>query len=313
MSGGGGRKPEVSWDCNGDADLIKSPYAMKSSSCNTSASVPLAPSALKFAAGAVFILSVPWPANGAIVGQWIADNYTSGDWTDSSGGNHTATLLGTVTTSTTGFNGHKSIVFPGGDGAGASGFFTVANDATLLVDATSFTLAAVFNPATANTSVGGQFWQKAGLIGNEQPNAVTDWGLGFAASQAYVGVGAPDTTILSNTVSLMTPHVVVATWSTSGTMTLYVDGVQVNQTTTAPTAPRSTVGFPIALGADVGVQNNDLHIFNGQVAELRIYNDATTDPAAIYNGLRNTYLVPEPGTSAILVTALVGLVSRRRR
>jgi hypothetical protein len=87
----------------------------------------------------------------------------------------------------------------------------------------------------------------------------------------------------------------------------------VNQITTAPTAARVSTGFPVALGASVGTQNNDLHIFNGQVAELRIYNDATTDPAAIYNGLRNTYVVPEPGTSTCIALGLLAFGRRRQR
>ena len=271
-----------------------------------------APSALKIAAGTMGILSVSWSAQAGLVGQWIGDTYTGANWTDSSGGNHTATPIGTLTTTTVGFNGHKAINFLGGDGAGASGFFTVINDGTFLVGATDFTLAAVFNPAVANTSVGGQFWQKAGLIGNEQAGAVADWGLGFGASQADVGVGGPDTTILSAALTLQIPHIAVATWSSSGTMTLYIDGVQAAQSTAVPTAARTAATFPVALGASVGTQNNDLHIFNGQVAELRVYNDTSTDPTALYNNLRNTYLVPEPGTSALLAVGAVGLLRRRR-
>jgi hypothetical protein len=216
-----------------------------------------------------------------------------------------------VTTSLSGFNGHKSLVFPGGDGAAATGYFTVLNDATALVGATNLTLAAVFNPTAANTSVGGQFWQKSGLIGNEQPGAVNDWGLGFGASQADLGMGAPDTTSVSPALTLSAPHVAIGIWSNTGTMTLYVDGVQVAQNTAAPTAPRdANQSGSFGLGVSVTLQNNDTHVFTGQIAELRAY-DSAEDPAALYTSLRNIYIVPEPVSPVLLGLGSVAFLRRR--
>jgi Concanavalin A-like lectin/glucanases superfamily/PEP-CTERM motif len=271
---------------------------------------------VKITAGAMAALSVSWSAFGSLIGQWVGDNYTSGNWNDSSGNGHTGTLVGTVSTSISGFNGHKSIVFPGGDGAAAMGHFTVTNNASTLVGATALTLAAVFNPTAANTSVGGQFWQKSGLIGNEQPGAVGDWGLGFGGSQAAMGVGAPDTTIVSPVVdpALNTPHIAIGQWSTAGTMTLYVDGVQVAQNTSSPTGIRdANASGAFGLGVSVALQNNDTHIFTGQIAELRAYNDITQDPTALYNSLRNIYIIPEPASVALLGLGAFALLRRRRR
>jgi hypothetical protein len=267
----------------------------------------------KCAAGALAALSVSWSAHAALIGKWTGDGYTAGDWLDSSGNGHTGTAIGIVTTSITGFNGHKSLVFPGGDGAAATGYFNVLNDATALVGATDLTLAAVFNPTAANTSLGGQFWQKSGLIGNEQPNAVNDWGLGFGASQADLGVGAPDTTIVSSALTLGAPHVVIGIWSGTGTMTLYVDGVQAAQNTASPTAPRdANQSGSFGLGVSVTLQNNDTHIFTGQIAELRAYNDSSQDPAALYAALRNIYIVPEPASPTLLGLGALGFLRRRR-
>jgi hypothetical protein len=259
-------------------------------------------------------------AQGSLVGQWISDNYTdgAGTWTDSSGKGNTGNGVGTgsLTTTAGAFNGHKSINFAGGDGAAAGGFFTVANNAAPqgTLGATGLTLVSVFRTSTPNTSVGGQFWQKAGMIGNEQAGAVTDWGLGMGASQVDMGVGQPDTTIIaSGNQDDGATHVAIGTWDTSGAMTLYVDGVQVAQNLASPTAPRNATGFAgFALGASVAAQNNDLHIFNGQIAELRLYDDNTQDIAALTSTLRTTY-VPEPATAGLLAAGGLGLLTRRRR
>lgn len=263
--------------------------------------------ASRIALGAFTALSVPWSAHGVLVGLWTGDAYSAGAWTDSSGGNHLATEVGAPISTTNAFNGHKGVAFDGDD------YFTVPNDSSLLIDATAMTLVAVFRPTASNASTGGQFWQKAGLIGNEQPNAVTDWGLGFGGDVAVMGVGQPDTTIASNPLTLNVGYVAIGTWDSSGVMTLYVDGVQVAQNPVSPTAARNANAFPsIALGANVSVFNNDLKPFIGDIAELRIYNDNSQDIAALTTTLTNTYLVPEPGSAILLGLGAVGLISRRR-
>ena len=245
-------------------------------------------------------------AHAALIGQWTGDNYTSGNWADSSGNNNNGTVIGAPVATPNAFGSHKGVTLAGSD------YFTVANSATVLVGANALTLAAVFNPSAANASSGGQFWQKAGLIGNEQPGAVNDWGLGFGASQANIGIGNPDTTILSSNLALNTPHVIVGTWSTAGVMTLYVDGVQAAQNATAPTAARDNNNFGgFALGANLAAVNGDLKPFIGSIAELRAYNDVSIDPVALSNSLAATY-VPEPGSLALLGLGSMAFLRRRR-
>jgi hypothetical protein len=254
-------------------------------------------------------------ARADLVGQWKSDTYTGGaSWTDSSGKGNTATAVGTIATAPNTFNGHPAVLFTGGDGAAATGFFKVTNSATVAVGATGLTMVAVFKPTAANTSTGGQFWQKSGLIGNENPGAVNDWGLGYGASQADVGIGNPDTTIVSGTVPLNQGLVEIGTWDTSGKLTLYVNGVQVAQNTAAPTAARDANALgAFALGASLGTQNGDTHVLTGQVAELRLYNDNTESIAALTSSLSQTYAVPEPSALGLLGLAGFTTMLRRKR
>jgi concanavalin A-like lectin/glucanase superfamily protein/PEP-CTERM motif-containing protein len=248
-------------------------------------------------------------AHASLIGQWTGDGYTTGqNWADSSGNNNTGAVVGGPVATPNAFGSHAGVTLDG------ISRFTVVNSSTVLVGATALTVAAVFNPAAANVSSGGQFWQKAGLIGNEQPGSVNDWGLGFGASQADWGVGNPDTTILSpNPLTLNGPHVIVGTWTTAGIMTLYVDGAQVAQNVTAPTGARDnnqSLGF--GLGANESANNGDLKPFVGSIAELRIYNDVSVDPIALSNQLAATYSVPEPGSLALLTLGSIAFLRRRR-
>jgi hypothetical protein len=128
-----------------------------------------------------------------------------------------------------------------------------------------------------------------------------------------MGVGAPDTTIVSPVRDPAgVPYIVIGVWSTTGTMTLYVDGVQAAQNTTSPTAARDANAFPnFALGSSVSVQNGDTHVFTGQIAELRAYNSAE-DPAALNASLRNIYIVPEPVSATLLGLGALPFFTRRR-
>lgn len=129
-----------------------------------------------------------------------------------------------------------------------------------------------------------------------------------------MGVGQPDTSIVSAPLALNTGYIAIGTWDSSGAMTLYVNGAQVAQNLASPTAARNASAFPsFALGANVSVVNPDLKPFIGEIAELRIYNDNSQNIAALNTALTNTYLVPEPGSTILLGLGAVGLISRRRR
>jgi len=133
---------------------------------------------------------------------------------------------------------------------------------------------------------------------------------------ADVGVGNGDTTITSTgAVNDGLLHVLEGTWSNAGTLTLYVDGIQVAQNTAAPTAARdANASGAFALGASTVLNNGDTHAFTGQVAELRLYNDlqSAAQVAALSTTLRATY-IPEPASAGLLGLAGVGLLMRRRR
>lgn len=268
----------------------------------------------KLIAGAVLAgLLGATSANAALKGQWIADNYTAGNWSDSSGNSNTATAVGTPVSTPAVFGGHKGVTLNG------TSYFTVPNSASVVLGATNLTLAAVFLPTAPETSSGGQFWQNSGLIGDEQGGSVGDWGLsvgtntGSGVTTANFGVGNPDITVTSAAIALAKPHVAVATWSNTGVETLYVDGVAVTQnsvSTTPRDASNTVAGF--ALGANLAVVNGDLKPFIGSLAELRVYDDTTVDPVALSNTLAATY-APEPGSLALIGVGGLALLRRRRK
>lgn len=254
------------------------------------------------------VLAGPGVAHAALVGRWTGDGYSSGSaWADGSGAGNDGAPVGSPVATPGAFNGHVGVTLDGDD------YFTVPNTAGALLGAERMTLVAVFRPLAANASSGGQFWQRAGLIGNEQPGGVSDWGLSFGASQAAAGIGGPDTTVLSGALNLNQTYVVAQTWSGS-TLTLFVDGVQVAQNTAAPTAPRTANEFAsFALGANLSVVNGDLKPFVGQLAELRAYNDVDQNIPALSGSLRATY-VPEPSAAlGGVAAAAAGLLRRSRR
>ena len=120
---------------------------------------------------------------------------------------------------------------------------------------------------TTATAGNGQWYNGMGLVDAEVPGVSTDFGLAMVGNKAAFGVGKNDFTILSSgAINDGAWHHLAATLNTTtGAMTLYVDGV-VQATGTGPTGARLGPGS-FRLGSIAGVTG----YFNGSMDEVRIY------------------------------------------
>ncbi len=222
-------------------------------------------------------------AHAELVGQWLGDSYdpsVSADWTSEEG--ITGTFVGSVPPETIadGFNGHEALDLFGGS------WFRVVGAENPVGGATQLTAVAVFKPFTAG-GTGANWYQSSGLIGMEQANSVADWGFGWNGNRLAGGTGAPDTNIFSGTRDLERLYVGAFTWNSNGEMRLFINGAEVAATTGGPTAARNSADIALA-GITAGADSNNP--FNGQIAELRLYNsDETAQIGAITAELLGTY------------------------
>ena len=114
---------------------------------------------------------------------------------------------------------------------------------------------------------------------------------------------------------------VLATWSTTSGMNVYVNGVLDNGTETGSSgglelSPAVAVDG-LNIGADQNVGPGDStpsRFFDGQIDEVAIWDRVlTTDEiAALYNGGAGT-AIPEPGSLALLGLGGLMMIQRRRR
>lgn len=236
-------------------------------------------------------LALP-PVQAALVGQWRATDYTTGDWISTPAtGNKVATVIGTPTKVTAGYKPGTGAI----DMLGTS-CFTVAQGDNPLTGATAMTLVAIFRPL-GTTPSGGGFYQGGGLIGMEQAGVTADWGMSWNGTR--VSAAAPNAGVVERTmfgihqpIGEVTPatlnpiQVAMFTWDSNGTQRIFINGRQVTSLDSGSISPRNAGAFGI--GATTGAGDSRL---NGEIAEVRLYNsDESANATAIATDLRNTYV-----------------------
>jgi hypothetical protein len=228
-------------------------------------------------------LSLP-PVHAGLVGQWRGTDYTEGqNWTSTPAtGNIVANVVGSPFKVTTGYApGTAAVDLPG------SAYFTVPQASNPIAGATAMSLVAIFRP-NGNGASGGGFHQGSGLIGMEQEGVTNDWGMGWNGNR--IGASAPNANvtervIFSDPLAANELKVAMFTWNDSGQQQLFINGILVNSQQVGSTSPRNAADF--ALGAATSGGSNP---FNGEIAELRIYNsDESANAATIATELTNTY------------------------
>ena len=238
------------------------------------------------------------PAAASLAAQWVADDYESGsNWVDRV---HkiVAVQKNLPSAVPNAFNGHQGVLLNGRDQ-----YFTLSTADYPLSNPSAMTLVAVFKPTAEGAKTGGAaagFWQTSGLIGNEQPGIVGDWGLGWGGTSGRslaAGLGdcppGKEDTLQSDDLELNETYVAAMTFQQSGgpdgagVLTLYVDGFAVAQDVN-PAGPRRT-SDSIALGA---MTSKGDHPFPGMLAELRMYNAADVDVVSLSNALLKMYSKP---------------------
>ncbi len=229
-------------------------------------------------------------AHAAKVADWVADNYTSGNWVSTSGATISASPVNAPVVVANAFGSHKGINFSGGR------YFIVAAGSNPIAGKTSFTVAAVFKATSAGAGAG-NWYNGSGLVGGEQGGVTNDFGLGWSSGSAAIGgagfSGNSDYTITSASQTLNAIHAAVLTYDgTTGKLTLFVDGTQVGTPTNVPSnAARNSSAF--GLGAMTGTGGNP---FPGLVADLQMY-DTVEDGVALSNSLKAAFSAPPLVTS----------------
>ncbi len=230
---------------------------------------------------------------GTASARWVADSVAGAsgssisNWTDVLGGRIAtqATVGNRPKIFTNVINGHKVMRFS----SPSSQYLTVSAAASPVSGAGSFAFVMVIK--TSSTGVtGSSFYQNTGLLGAEQANVVPDWAFCLNGAQLGAGLGAGtsgcggDLSLYGGSVTDNNPH--IAMYVRAGeTVSLYVDGVRVATQTGLCTAERANYNFQI------GAMIPGSLCFNGDIAEIQIYNRALTpwEITSINENLAATY------------------------
>lgn len=221
---------------------------------------------------------------GALVNRWTADSLTGQNasavstWTDIVGGkNATQTSLGNQPELYTNvFNGHNSVRFS----SASTQYLVVAAPDSSISGAGSFTMVVVFRTSTTGNS-SDNFYQNTGLLGADVPGVVDDWSFVINGSQLGAGLGSAadgcsaDFSLYGGDVTDGNQH--IGMYVRDGdTITLYVDGAIVASQSGLCTDARVDCPF------DIGAMTTGLYPYNGDIAEIQLYNRALT-PLEINN------------------------------
>jgi len=207
----------------------------------------------------------PAPSNG-LVGWWKLDDGSGLSATDSTGGGHTGTLQAAASWTTVGkING--ALTFDG-----TSQKIDVSNMTGLPKENDPQTLSVWFKFANvSDISSGGGLMQLSNLSSNKGTN------LRFVCCSGTLSVTKYDGTNLAvgSTPTANVWHLATYTWDGTTNM-LYIDGVQIGTSTTAPDTAISTVLY---IGDDTST------LFKGTIDDARVYNRALSaaEVAQIYN------------------------------
>jgi hypothetical protein len=142
----------------------------------------------------------------------------------------------------------------------------------------NFTILCVLR-SSQGIGTGVNFWDGAGIVNGEVAFTVNDFGLSLNANgKLLAGTGNPDVTIASAASGLNNglPHFVVFKRTRlTGAMELYVDGVLQGSTT----GSKQVLNAPEQLV--LGAQQTLLNFLTGDIAEVKIYDQALSDPDRI--------------------------------
>jgi hypothetical protein len=173
-----------------------------------------------------------------------------------------------------------------------------------------FTIFIVFQSIQTNQGTGTAFFNGAGLVNGDQPNAQNDFGTQLNANGKIVaGTGNPDTSISSgSSFNDGHPHLAVFERTEStGALALYVDGAAV----ATGTGNANSLTAPSVL--DLGAVPSGGGYFTGDIAEVKIYDTAlssseraaTQDAMAAKWGIFNLSAPSEvsaaPGNGAVVL------------
>jgi alpha-galactosidase len=124
---------------------------------------------------------------------------------------------------------------------------------------------------TTQTAGTGQWWAGAGLIDGDTSSSSRDFGTSLVGSKFAFGVGGTDTTITSITSinDSQWHHVTAVRTKSSGSFSIYVDGVLENTATTAVNVSLNRPTYLRIGGIQTGATGS---FFNGDLDDVRLYD-----------------------------------------